>query len=177
MPQGLQNTAEDRLDLLRLILRNLLISEVDRGLDQRKRRKKITPHLLRQTCQSALGHALCLIQLRLGFSVNDIGEPLNLGQIHLAVLQRASREFPGFGGPQHRQRKQRLFDPGDHCRSAMALQLDDVFASETARTLEKDRQHPIQLSPVCIHQLGQSRPVRRTQTCAKCLGGHARLRS
>ena len=96
--------------------------------------------------QRAAGDLLRLPALRLGLRVNQIGEALDLGQIHLAVQERAPGEFAGLGRPQARHGVKRTQQARPGRSPAGNMQLDDILAGEAPRRREADDQGPVDRS-------------------------------
>ena len=82
-----------------------------------------------------------------GRGIDQVGDRLGLGQIHLAVEEGAAAEFTGFGQPGaevEAAREQHLHDD----RAAVALQFEDVFAGKGMRIREKQQNSAVDRSTV-----------------------------
>ena len=66
--------------------------------------------------------------------MNEIVEPLGLRQVELAVLQSAAGELAGIGGPQARDRRQRLQQRRHDGPPAMDMEFREVLAGRAFRT-------------------------------------------
>ena len=78
--------------------------------------------------------------LRLGLGRHQVGEPLDRGEIHAAVLERAAGELAGLGVAEAFELRERRQRRGDHRAAAVDLQLGDVLAGLALRRREPERQ-------------------------------------
>ena len=81
-----------------------------------------------------------LTALRLGLGLHEIGQALDLGEIELAVLERAARELAGLGEPRAVEREHRVDHRADHGAAAMDVKLGHVLAGEARRRREQQHQ-------------------------------------
>ena len=122
------------LDVGKVDLRlDIAIASSERGADR-----------LGVAAQRAAGDAQRLAPLRLGLGVDEVGEALDLGQIELAVLERAPGEFARLGRTQAGQARERGDDAGDRRAAAGHLQLRHLLAGEAARRDEADDQRAVE---------------------------------
>ncbi len=113
-----------------------LIREVDGGLDQGKRLDQRGPPSLVQACQRPVGLTQGLSPLPFGFGIDEVGEPLGLGQIDPAVVERTARELAGLRQPAACDFPDGAKHGLHHGPAAVNVQLDDVLARETAGPLK-----------------------------------------
>jgi hypothetical protein len=85
-----------------------------------------------------LRQRLAALRFRLG--VDEIGEPLDFGQVELAVLEGAARELAGLGETRARQGEHRIDRGPDHRAAAMHVKLGHVLAGEARRCLEPEHE-------------------------------------
>ena len=117
-----------------------LVGEIESGLDQRLRAQQLVAPRLVERAQRALRLGERLTALRLGLGLHEIGETFHLGEIELAVLECAAREFAGLGEPRAVEREHRVDHRADHGGAAMDVQLGHVFAGEARRRREPQHQ-------------------------------------
>ena len=86
--------------------------------------------------EQALELTICLAALRLGLGADQIGQPLDRGEVELAVLERAARELARLRRPQAFDPPERTEHRGDHRAAAVQLQLGDVLAGLAVRARE-----------------------------------------
>src|ERR1700675_2860212 len=75
----------------------LFLREIDLGFEERRRLQERAPPDRGLTPEHTLSLTKGGAALPFGFRVDEIGEPFDLRQIHLAVDQRAASELPWFG--------------------------------------------------------------------------------
>ena len=115
-----------------------LIGEVDRCLDQSGNLNQVRPPAVVKLRQRPARLTERLAALSLGFRVNEVGQPLDLRQIDLAVLERAAGEFTGLRRPAAGYRAQRIQYRGDDGPAAVNLKLGHVLARFTAGGLKEN---------------------------------------
>ena len=121
-----------------------------------------------------------LTPLRLGLGIDQIGEALDLGEIELAVLERAPRELAGLGEPHAGEGEQRIEHGADHGAAAMQLKLGHVLAGEARRRREPEHEAAIELRAVASPMSrkaawrGGGRPPQSASSASRVPGtGHA----
>ena len=77
-----------------------LIGKINRCFHISKPLRQSLPPILVKFAERAIELAQSLFALRLGFGMNQVGNRLGLGQIHLAVFKGAAGEFARFGHPE-----------------------------------------------------------------------------
>ena len=86
------------------VLRHIgLVGKIDPRLDQRQRLDQPRAPALGAVAEQALQLPKRLPALRLGFGADQIGQPLDRGEIELAVLEGAAGELARLGRPQARR--------------------------------------------------------------------------
>ena len=88
--------------------------------------------------QSALHLGERLAALGLGLGRHQIGDPLCLGEIEAACLERAPGELAGIGGPQAGKCGKRIEERGEDGRAAVNVELRHVLSSGAARRREPE---------------------------------------
>ncbi len=157
---------------------DVLLGKVQRRLDQHAQLHDALAqglHLLRErAAERAAGRA----RRRFGAGVDQVGHRLGLGQVELAVEERALGELAGLGEAQahrraglHAARQQHL----QQHRPAMGLQLEHVLAGVGMRRRKVKRQAAVDGAAVCRQQR-QQRGLARHQH-APAQGLHQRLQS
>src|SRR5205085_7996308 len=84
--------------------------------------------------------AECLPPLGWRFGKNQIAKSLHRSEIELAILEGAPCELTGLCQPAALYRSKRFQYAGDHCLTAMQLQLRDVLAGLAVRRGEPQRE-------------------------------------
>ena len=74
-----------------------------------------------------------LLALRLRLGCDQIGEPLDRGEIEPSVLERAASELTGLGVTETVERRERAEHRGDYGMAAMHLQFGHVFTGLALR--------------------------------------------
>jgi len=118
----------------------VLVGKIDAGLDQSERLDQPLARGLGPIAEHALEVPERLPALGLGFGCDQVGEALDRGQVHAAVLERAAGEFARLGGAETFELAERRQHGSDHRAPAMHLQLGDVLAGLTVRRREPERQ-------------------------------------
>ena len=91
------------------VVRQLLVGEVDRRLDERQRaRPAAAPQSVAEPRQRPVHHPQRLPLLRRGLGREQVAEPLDLRQVEPAVEQRPPGELAGLRRPQPGDARQRL---------------------------------------------------------------------
>ena len=86
--------------------------------------------------QRAAGQRQRGAALRLGLGLEQVGEPLGLGEVDAAVLEGAAGELAGLGGAQALHPAERREHAGDDRAAAMEMQLGDILAGRALRARE-----------------------------------------
>ena len=114
--------------------------------------------------------------MRLGLGIDQIGEALDLGEIELAVLERAARELARLGEAGGGEGEQRIEHGADHGAAAMQLQLGHVLAGEARRRREPEHEAAIEFRAARA-DVAQGRMTGRGHATAKRLERIARART
>ena len=117
-----------------------LVGEIESGLDQRLRAQQLVAPAFVERAQRTLRLGERLTALRLGLGLHEIGQAFDLGEIELAVLERAARELAGLGEPRAGEREHRVDHRADHGAAAMDVKLGHVLAGEARRRREPQHQ-------------------------------------
>ncbi len=120
-----------------------LVREIDERLEERQGPDqvrappiiKLRQHARRLTQRL---HPLCV---RLG--IDEICEPLDLGEIEFPVLESPPCEFSGLGFPHPVHAGERLKHGPHHRPPAMNMKLERVFARKALRTFEEESEPTI----------------------------------
>ena len=121
------------------------VGEVEPGLDQRLRAEQLRAPAFVELPQRAFRLRQRLTPLRLGLGIDQIGQTFDLGEIELAVLERAAGELAGLGKPHAGEGEQRIEHGADHGAAAMQLQLGHVLAGEARRRREPQHEAAVEL--------------------------------
>ena len=106
-----------------------------------------------------------LAALRLGLGLHQIGQAFDLGEIELAVLERAARELAGLGEPNAVEQQGGVDRRADYGAAAMDMKLGHVLAGEARRTREPQHQAAVDRRCVRRADIAQARvPGRRHAT-------------
>src|SRR6187551_1330260 len=82
------------------VLRYLLVREIDRGFDPRRRTDQLPTPFFVKLAEASPELADRLPALSLRFGIDQIRDRFSLGQVQLAVLDRPAREFARLGHPE-----------------------------------------------------------------------------
>ena len=118
-----------------------------------------------------------LAALAIGVGMNQIVEAFSFGEIELAVLECAPREFAGLGRTQAIDRAERIEHRRDHRASAMNMKFRDVLAGGAVRSRKPERHRFVERAAIEIAQRRQMSETRRRQTPTQPLDRDPRLRS
>ena len=94
------------------------------------------PPCLDLAAERAAGEGQRGAALRFGLRLEQIGQPLRLGEVDPAILEGAAGEFARRRLAQPRHRRQRAADRGDDRAAAMEMEFGDVLAGGACRTRE-----------------------------------------
>ena len=125
------------------IRRVLDVREIDLRFDGRHRVEKARTNRLALAAERPAGDALGLSPLRLRLCLDQIGKPLHLGKIDLAIEECAPGEFPGLGQPQSGNARQRLDDRRRDGAPASDADFRHLLSGEAARRAKPGDQGPI----------------------------------
>ena len=131
--------------------------EVDGGFDQRRRVEESGTPWAGRLAHRSRELPLRMTALPLGFGVDEIGQPFQLRQVHLAVGKGAAREFARLGRTQPGLGRERGEHRSDHGRAAVQLEFDGVLADLAARGLEKQHDGMVQRRAVLSDRAGGRR--------------------
>ena len=126
------------------IRRVLDVSEIDLRFDRRHGIEQARANRLALAAERPTGDALGLSPLRLRLRLDQIGKPLHLGKIDLAVDERAPGEFPGLGETQSGNERQRLDDRRRDGAPASDADFRHLLAGEAARRAKPGDQGPVE---------------------------------
>ena len=93
------NPCEAIPDIPLQIFAKILVREIQRRLNKRKRSHQILSQLPRKIRKRTTKHLLRQPFLRRRFSIDQIGQTFQLNQVKFTVQQRAIRKLPGTGRP------------------------------------------------------------------------------
>ena len=119
-----------------------LVREIDPGFDQGRRFDDPRAPVARLVAEQSLQLAQRLAALPVRVGVNEIVESFGLGEIELAILERAPGKLAGLGGANIVKSGQRREQRRQHRASAMDMKLRDVFAGRAGRS-RKPQHHSI----------------------------------
>ena len=97
--------------------------------------------------------------------MNQIIEAFGFGEIELAVLKRASREFARLGRTQTVDAAQSIEHRSDHRAAAMDMKFSDVFAGGAVRPRKPERHRFVDGTAVEIAKRCELGEARRGQIC------------
>jgi len=78
--------------------------------------------------------------LRFGLRLDQVGEAFGFGEVDPPILEGSPGEFTGKCFPQATESRQATKNGVDHRPSAMALKLNDIFASGARRGIKPEHQ-------------------------------------
>ena len=105
------------------------------------------------------GLAHRLAPLRLGLGMDQIGEPLDLGEVEPTGCKGAARELAGVGGPQAHEARQSRDHRRNHGTPAMHMKLGDVLPGEARRPGKEENETRIDHRAVLCPQGSERRPA------------------
>ena len=111
--------------------------------------------------EQALQLAQRLAALPLGVGVDQIVETFDLGEIELAVLERAAGEFAGLRRPHILECRERGEQRGQHRAAAVDLQFGDVLAGRAGRPRKPEHHRLVDRLPLGVAQQRPRRHPRR----------------
>ena len=89
-----------------------------------------------------------LAALRLGFSVQEVGQPFGFRKIDLAVVEGAAGKLPRFGQAKATDLAQGIEHRVHHGATPVQHQLGDILASEAAWSGKPEDYAPVQRATV-----------------------------
>ena len=115
-----------------------LVGKIDSRLKVSKHPGKPQAPILIEPAEFAFQLAHGLLALRLGFSVDEIGNRFRFRKIEPAIFKRATREFAGLGKPETGYGAKTFRHRVQDGAAAMQMKLDDILAGfvEVGETLE-----------------------------------------
>ncbi len=128
----------------REVRRILDVGEVNLRFDRRHGLEEASTDRLALAAQRPARDALRLSPLRLGFGLDQIGDPLHLGKIDLSIHESAPGEFSGLGRTQSGNKRQRPDDRGRDRPPARDADFRHFLAGEAAGRLKSRDQRPIE---------------------------------
>ncbi len=159
---------------------DLLVREVERGLDQCAQFDDSLGQCIDLARERATERAGGRARRGLGAGIDQVGDGFGLRQVEFAVEERALRELAWLRQAQMRQSRALRggFDFGagletarqqqlQYHRSAMGLQLEDVFAGIRTRRREVERQTAVDGLAPGVAQHGQMRRAWREAAAGK----------
>ena len=154
--------------------RQVLVGKVDGGFEMGKGAEAKRAPILVEAMQRTIHLLQRLAALLIGLGGDEVGDGLGLGEVELAVLERAARELAGLGQAAEAKLGDRVERAGDHGAAAMQVQLGHGLAGLAVGRLEPHGQAAVDgLAAPGIDQaahhhaprLGQRRVARRTAAC------------
>jgi len=121
----------------------VLVGKIDRRLEMGQGAQAQGAPILVEAMQRAIHLLQSELALLVGFGGDQVGDRLGLGEVELAVLEGAAREFAGLGQPAEAQSADRLQGALDHGAPAMQVQLGHRLAGLGVRRLEPHDQPAI----------------------------------
>ena len=118
-----------------------------------------------------------LAALRLGLGLHEIGQTFDLGEIELAVLERAAGELARLGEPHAGEREHGVDHRADHGAAAMDVKLGHVLAGEARRRREPQHQAAVDQRALRRTDVAQGGVPGRGHAAAQRLEHVARVRS
>ena len=137
----------------------VLVGKIELRLDQRPGADEPLAPAVVELPERAVGLPQRLPALRLGLGEDEVGEPLDLGQVHALVGERAARELAGLGRAEAGEGAKRIEDGGDHGAAAVDVQLGHVLAGETRRGGKEQDQPAVEQLAVRVSNGVQARPA------------------
>ena len=110
------------------ILAQLLIREIDGGLDVGPERHELVAPAVVEPMQPAFHLGERLAPLGFGFGRDQVGGPLRFREVEAAGLEGAPGELAGLGRAQAGDRSERIAERGDDGGPAMHVKLRHVLA-------------------------------------------------
>ena len=126
----------------------VLVGEIERRLGEGERAHQPFAPAFAERAERAVELAQRLARLRGGLRRHQVGQPFGRRQVHLAVDERAAREFARLRQPQPRQPAERAERAVDDRAAAVAMDFRHVLAGETGRRGEPEDQRAIERRPV-----------------------------
>ena len=161
------------------ILRDIrLVGKINPRLDQRQRFDQSLPPGLGAVADQTFQLPKCLPALRRRLGADQIGKPLDRGQIEPAIFESAPGEFARFREPAAFDLAQRIEHPGDHGMAAVKLQFRNVLASLAVRRRKPESERLVDhLAAFRIAHAHQRRLARFGQTPRQAFQGNTRIRA
>ena len=118
--------------------RNILrVGEVELRLEPRPRADQAFPPSFVKLAKRAVRLAERLPALRLGLGIHQIGQPLDLGQVHPPTVEGPAGELPRLGRTEPFELRQRLQSRRHNGSPAMHMEFGHVLAGERVRRREE----------------------------------------
>ena len=121
-----------------------LVRKIDFGLGQRQRFDKLLAPNLGLPPDSVVQSSKGLSPLRCGVGVEQIGQSLRLGEIHLASLEGPAGKLPGLRRAQAADPFERAEHTRDHGPSAMQMEFRDIFSGHRMRCGEPQNETSVE---------------------------------